>query len=186
MKKGTKFIAVLSFIALLLILNFVIGSVQKSLSPKFATPQEAAEYIYKEEPEAIIFGRDSCLIFNRFSNKKIEYMISPCVEGKYEITAKGQSNVIHGKSILLRYINFVQVEGSNDQYVTIVGMGYPDEITVCDNKGTEFYVFFYEEQVEGTDYAPYFWAVGYLDTEDLSSYTVTVSDSNTSESISAE
>lgn len=183
-KKGKKFIAILYFITVLLVLDFVVWCVQKKLSPKFTTPQEVAEYVYKREPEAIIWGRDSCFIFNRFFDRKAEYMISPCIDGKYEIGTRVQPNLISRETKVIRYIDFLQGEGSHDQYIVVVGRGYPSEITVYDDKGTDFYLFFYEEQVEGTEFAPYFWAVGYLDPYDLSSYTVTVNDSHMSESVS--
>lgn len=183
-RRGRKFVALLFLVALFLILEIIAGYVQKSLRPKFATPQEVAEYVYKRDPEAIILGKDSCFIFNRFYDREAEYMISPCVDGKYEIRTSVQSNLIIGNSISLQNINFLQIKGSNDQYIVVVGMGYPGKISVCDDKGTDFHLFFYEKQVEGTEYAPYFWAVGYLDSDDLSSYTVTVNDSHTSESIS--
>lgn len=185
-KSRTKYIAVLSFIVLFLVLELVVGYIQKNLRLKFTLPQEVAEYVYKGEPESIILGKNSCFIFNRFFKDEAEYMISPCIDGNYEIEAKIRSNFIAGKSQLLHYIDFLQAEGSNDQYIVVVGRGYPSEITVYDDKGTDFYLFFYEEQVEGTEFAPYFWAVGYLDPYDLSSYTVTVRDSHESETICVE
>lgn len=184
--KGKKFIAVLCFVALLFILDFVSTHIKIQHMPKFETPQEVAEYLYQGEPKEIIWGQDSCFIFNRFFDRTAEYTISPCIDGKYEIRTAIQSNLIIGKLILIQYIDFLQVKDSNDQYIVVLGTGYPSEINVIDNKGTDFHLFFYEEQVEGTGLAPYFWAVGYLDSEDLSFYTVTVNDSNTSESLSVE
>lgn len=185
-QKKKKIIAVLCFVALLLIVDIVCTYVKMRHMPKFETPQEVAEYLYKGEPEAIIMGKDSCFIFNRFFETKAEYAISPCIDGKYEIRTKIEPKIVTGNSESLIYTQFLHVKGSSDQYIVVVGRGYPDEIDVFDNRGTDFHLFFYEERVEGTEFAPYFWAVGYLDSEDLSSYTVSVNDSDTTASLSLE